>query len=226
MPQSMDTKKEPLKLKIILPLLGLIVILIGAFFVLNLTKESFVDTTIPELVEDFHSSVLKNANYDHYKLFVSQKPVTWEQGPSLSGFLEGIEGSENISSVTLQYKIPVFINLAGDWIFNRNDQTLAVQAPMPTFGDAVLDAGSMQIKFKNQVSAEQETTLREALKENLASYRVALDNSSRNSLEEQSRLKVQELLERWINKSYSNVPDLKFQISFSGSQNSEVPEEP
>jgi hypothetical protein len=221
-----NNKKEPLKLKVILPLVGLIVILTGAYFALNLSKESFADTSVPELIEDFHTSAVKKQDYDHYKLFVGQKPVTWEHGASLEGFLNGLEGSENISSVSLNYQIPVFINLAGDWIFNISGQTLSVQAPMPTFGDAVLDPNSLQIKFKNQVSTEEEGLIRETLKESLASYRVTLDNTSRTNLEKESRIKVEELVSTWLKKTYSNVPDLKYQVSFSGSENTEATDEP
>lgn len=224
--QKPENKKEPLKLKVIFSLLGLIGIFTVAYFAVNLTKDSFAETTVPELVEDFHAEAKDQDNYDHYKLFVSQKPVTWEQGPSLEGFLKGLEGTENISSVTLNYQIPVFINLAGDWIFNLSGQKLAVQAPMPTFGDAVIDPNSLEVKFKSQVTPEQETLIRQTLKESLASYRVALDSTSRSSLEQESRIKVEGLISTWIKKKYSNVPDLTYQISFSGSENSEIPDEP
>jgi hypothetical protein len=221
-----EEKKEPLKLKIILPLLGAILLLSVIFFAFNWSKSSFSEVTTPELAGSFNSFVVNTENYDHFKLFVSQKHVTWEQGPSLSGFLQGIEGSDRVSSVALQYQIPVFINLGGEWLFNLQNPNLTVQAPMPTFGDAVLDPSSLEIKFKTNVSPEQETVIRETLKENLSSYRVALDSSSRASLEKESRLKVEELLNAWINNSYTRVPELKYQISFSGSKNSEFPEEP
>jgi hypothetical protein len=226
MAEAAEKKKEPIKLKIILPLAGAIIVLAIAYFVLNLSKSPFSETTTPQLVESFHSYAIKNKNFDHFKLFTSQKRVNWDQGPSLAGFLKDLDGSDKVSSVALSYQIPVFINLTGDWIFNLANSNLTVQVPMPTFGDAVLDASSLEIKFKSAVSPEQESLIREALKENLASYRVALDSSSRASLEQESRVKVQELLQVWLTKSFSKVPEIKYQISFSGSEASDFIEEP
>ncbi len=221
-----EEKKEPLKLKIILPLVAAIFILSFAFFAVNWTKGSFSEVTTPQLSDSFNTFVANTENYDHYKLFVSEKNVTWDQGPSLAGFLKGIEGSDRISSVALQYQIPVFINLGGEWLFNLQSPNLLVQAPMPTFGDAVLVPSSLEVKFKSTVPPEQEAVIRDTLKDHLSSYRVALDSSSRASLEKESRLKLEGLLTDWINKSYSRVPELKYQISFSGSKGSDSAEEP
>lgn len=221
-----EQKKEPLNLKIILPLAGVILLLALVFVTINFSKSSYLEATTPQLVESFNSFALKNKSFDHFKLFVSEKSVTWEQGPSLAGFLQDLSGSEAISTVALGYQIPVFINLTGDWIFNKTDDELMVQAPMPIFGDAVLDPTTLQIKFKSSVTPEQESLIRETLTENLASYRVALDSSSRASLQQESRTQLQELLKNWLDKNYSNIPDIKFKISFSGSDDPEFPEEP
>lgn len=221
-----EEKKEPLRLKIILPLLAAILILSAIFYTVNLSKGSFADVTTAQLSSSFSSFVAHTEDYDHYKLFVSEKHVTWDQGPSLSGFLQGIERSDSVSSVGLNYHIPVFINLSGEWLFNLRSPNLDVRAPMPTFGDAILDPTSLQIKFKSAVTPEQEGVIRDTLKDRLSSYRVALDSGSRASLEKESRTKLEDLLNTWINKSYSRVPELKYQISFSGADGSENVEDP
>lgn len=226
MQASSKEKIEPLKIKIILPLVALIMVLIGVFSFINYSPLPTADFDPAELHESFVDFAQKKSDFDRFKLFVSQKKVTWDQGPSLADFLDGVEGSQGIGSVSLEYQIPVFISLADDWVFSFANSVLTVLAPMPTFGEAMLNPGSLKITYKDPVTADQEAVIQNVLKENLMAYRVALDSESRNYLEDQSRVKVQEFLDEWLEKNFSAKPDLKYQISFSGSPGSERHEEP
>jgi hypothetical protein len=211
-------EKEPLKLRIILPLIAVILLLTGIFAIINISKSTFEPMSGPEISASFNSFTAKNPDREHFKLFVSSKEVHWDQRPTLNELLQGIEGSDLVASVSMKYQIPVFINLVGDWIFAMKDNELQVQAPMPTYGEAVLDPTSLQINFTGELSEDQKSVLRETLKESLSAYQIEIDPQTQATLEKESREKLQDLLGKWMTSSFKNIPDLKYQITFSGSQ--------
>ena len=219
-------KKEPLKLKIILPLLAIILILIGIFEMIHFSKSTYNPLTPLELSDSFSAYISKFKERDHFKFFVGQKKVTLLPGPSLSEFLQSVDGSELISSVDLTYNIPVFTNLVGEWVFNLKETDFRAQVPLPTLGEPIFDPSSLVVHFKSEVSEDKQSVLRDILKESLVGYQVTMDPTTQSSLESQSRQKVQELLQAWLKATYKNIPELKYTISFTGSKNSENNDEP
>src|SRR5690606_24871578 len=106
-------------------------------------------------------------------------------------------------SVGLRYHIPVCINLTGDWFITLKDKTVDVSAPMPRIGEAVFDAGSLEITYSRDPEAEQKQVIEDTLKERFSTYKIALDFANRGALEAESRLKVEGLIKEWLEKTFS-----------------------
>ncbi len=226
MASQSSKEKEPLKLRIILPLLALIGLLSALFAILQLSKSPYSPMSTLELSESFSSYVAKFPERDHYKLFIGHKKVTLLAGPAITETLQYVEGHELISSVDLTYDIQVFINLAGDWVFNLKENDFQAQVPLPSFGEAVFDPTSLQVHFKTDLAEEKKSILRDVLKEKLVTYQVAIDPATQTALESDSHKQVQDFLESWLKAKYKNLPEFKYQVKFTGSKNSSSTEEP
>lgn len=211
-------EREPLKLKIILPLLGMILVCVLIFSLHNSSKFSIDQLSTVELTESFNAFVSDKSKNEPFRLFTSAKTVTWEQGPSLVGLLEGIKGQDAVSSISLKYQIPVYVTPGGDWVFSLGQGSLDIQAPSPTFGDAVLDPASLEISYKSELSSQEKEDLKELLKQNLSAYRVAIDKESRVLLESESRTRIQGLVEEWVSQSFDHPPALTYRVTFLGSE--------
>lgn len=221
-----STEKEPAKLRIILPLVAVILLLTGLIAMINLSKSPFAPMTTPELNESFAGYISKLKSRDHYPLFVSHKKVIIPAGAALHDSLKDIEGSDLISNIELNYNIPVSINLTGDWLFTLKDTDFIAQGPFPLFGEAVLDSSQLQVTFKSELAEDKKAVLKDALKETLASYQMSMDATTQVALEQESHAKVQDFLESWLKSTFKNLPDLKYQIRFIGSKNSDNGDEP
>lgn len=221
-----SNEKEPLKLRIILPLVALIVIFVGVFAVFHLSKSSFISMSNLELSHSFSTYVSKLGDHDHYRFFVGHKKVTLSPGPALDELLEDVDGREMVSSVNLTYNIPVYTNLVGDWIFILKENSLQTQAPLPSFGEPVFDPLSLQVNFKTDLTEDKKSVLRDVLKGNLSEYRIAMDPATQASLESESLQQVQSFLQNWLAKTYKDLPEFKYQITFTGSKSSGSSEEP
>lgn len=221
-----SNEKEPLKLRIILPLVALIVIFGAVLAVFNLSKSSFPSMSNLEFSHSFSTYVSKLKERDHYKLFVGHKKVVLSPGAALDELLQDVDGRELISSVSLTYNIPVHINLVGDWIFNLKENSLQAQVPLPSFGEPAFDPLSLQMVFKTELAEDKKSVLKDVLKEKFAGYRIAMDPTTQASLESESLQQVQSFLQSWLATTYKNLPDFKYQITFTGSKSSGSPEEP
>ncbi len=216
--QTSDTK-EPLNLKVILPLLAILVVLFGIVAIINLSRSPYVPMTTLELNSSFANYVSKFDEKDHYKLYVSLKKVALMPGPTLSNFLQGLEGAELISSVDLTYEIPIFINLVEDWVFLLKENEFQSQVPFPVFGEPLFEPSRLVLNFKSDLSEEKKSDLSHALKDRLSVYKVPVDPASQASLENESRLKVQEFIDTWLHSKFKNLPKFNYKISFTGSKN-------
>ncbi len=219
-------KKEPLKLKVILPLVALILLLSALFAMIQVSKSPYTPMSTLELSESFSTYVAKFKERDHYKLFIGHKKVTLSPGAALDELLQEVEDRELISSIDFAYKIPIFSNLVGDWIFALKDNDFQAQVPLPSFGEATFDPATLQVNFKSELAEEKKAVFRTALKEKLVGYQFAMDPATQASLETESRQQVQIFLETWLKATYKNLPSFKYQITFTGSKNSGSPEEP
>ncbi len=226
MQEQSANKKEPLNLKIILPLVAVILLLSAVSVWISLSKAPYSPMTTSEITESFSSYVAKIKDREHYKLFIGHKKVSLPLGPSLVEFLPGADGADLISGVGLTYEIPVYLNLGGDWIFTINENTFLAQAPLPTFGDPIFRPASLSVSFRSELSEEKKAVIRDTLKESLAAYRVEMDPISQANLELESREKAQDFLGAWLRMTFKNLPDFKYKVSFTGSKSAETPEEP